>query len=131
MASTGRLRHAGIVNVPNPGSGAFFAKQMRSVFIAKPGWVLVGVDSKSNQMRQLAARLVDVLPPGDEAFTKAVLTGNSKEGTDLHSLNMKRTGIIHRNIVKNFFYGCILFGAGIPKTANILQTDLATAKATK
>lgn len=131
LATSRRLRHSGIVNVPNPGSGAFFAKQMRQVFGCKPGWVLVGVDSKSNQMRQLAARLVDVLPPGDEAFSKAVLTGNSKDGTDLHSLNMKRTGIVHRNSVKNFFYGAILFGAGDKKTGSILGKDAAAGKAMK
>lgn len=131
LATTCRLKHSGIVNVPNPASGAFFAKQMRSVFTCRDGWVLVGVDSKSNQMRQLAARMVDVLPPGDEAFTKAVLTGNSKEGTDLHSLNMKRTGIKYRNTVKNFFYGCILFGAGDPKTGKILGSDAKAGKAMK
>ncbi len=62
-AATGRLRHNVIVNVPSPHSGSFFARQMREVFVAKPGWVLVGVDSVVNQVRQLAARM------GDPAFT--------------------------------------------------------------
>lgn len=125
IASTGRLRHSVIVNVPNPNSKAFFATWMRRVFVAKPGWVMVGTDSKGNQMRQLAARM------GDEDFTAAVLFGNSKDKTDLHSLNMKRTGIDNRNRVKNFFYGCILFGAGDKKTAKILDSTIAEAKETK
>ena len=63
LAATGRLRHKGVVNVPSPDTGAFYASQMRSVFTATPGWTMVGVDSKGNQARQLAARM------GDEEFT--------------------------------------------------------------
>lgn len=125
IATTGRLKHAGIVNVPNPDSGSFFAKYMRQCFIAKPGWVMVGCDSKGNQMRQLAARMQD------DEFTYAVLHGTKEEGTDLHSLNMKRANIQYRNVAKNFFYGCILFGAGDPKTAKILQCDIDIAKRMK
>lgn len=125
MASTGRIRHAIIVNVPNPDAGAFFAKQMRQCFVAKPGWVMVGCDSKGNQMRQLAARMQD------EKFTYAVLHGSKEDGTDLHSLNMKRAGIQYRNVAKNFFYGCILFGAGDAKTAKILGCSKEEARKKK
>jgi DNA polymerase-1 len=120
VATTGRLKHKGIVNVPN--ADAFFGKWMRRLFIAQPGWVLVGTDSKGNQMRQLAARM------GDEEFTRAVLYGNSKDGTDLHSLNQKRAGVATRTLAKNFFYGCILFGAGDRKTAKILGTSIESAR---
>lgn len=124
MASTGRLRHAEIVNVPSPHSKAFFAKQMRQVFTAQPGWVLVGTDSKGNQIRQLAARM------GDPEFTQAVLYGNSKDGTDLHSLNQRRSGAASRNLAKNFFYGFI-FGAGDKKIGGIIGGDAAAGKALK
>lgn len=123
VATTGRLKHKGIVNVPN--ADAFFGKWMRRLFIAQPGWVLVGTDSKGNQMRQLAARM------GDEEFTKAVLYGNSKDGTDLHSLNQRRSGVATRTLAKNFFYGCILFGAGDRKTAKILGTSVEEAQRKK
>jgi DNA polymerase-1 len=114
-AQTGRLRHSGIVNVPNPNSGAFFAKQMRSVFICKEGWKLVGVDSKGNQIRQLAARM------GDEEFTEAVLNG------DPHSLNQKRVGgNVSRNAIKAFFYS-LIFGAQDNKTAKILKISKEAA----
>lgn len=125
IASTGRLRHAGIVNVPSPASGAFFARWMRELFTAREDWVLVGTDSKGNQMRQLAARM------NDPEFTKAVLYGNSKDGTDLHSLNQKRAGLSNRTLAKNFFYGCILFGAGDRKTAKLLQSTPEKAKELK
>lgn len=114
-AQTGRLRHSGIVNVPNPGSRAFFARQMRSVFICKPGWKLVGVDSKGNQIRQLASRM------GDDEFTEAVLNG------DPHSLNQKRVGgNVSRNAIKAFFYS-LIFGAQDNKTAKILKISKEAA----
>jgi len=125
IATTGRLRHSVIVNIPSPHSKAFFAKQMRQCFIAKEGWKLIGVDSKGNQMRQLAARM------NDPEFTQAVLHGKAEDGTDLHSLNQKRSGAASRSLAKNFFYGCILFGAGDAKTAKILDTTVDEARATK
>lgn len=131
IATTGRLKHRGIVNVPSIDAKAFFAKQMRSVFIAKPGWVLVGTDSASNQMRQLAGRLYSVSDCGDREFEYAILSGKKEEGTDLHSLNQKRSGVDTRTKAKNFFYGCILFGAGLPKTAKIIGSTNAKAKELK
>ena len=125
IATTGRLRHKVIVNVPSPASGAFFAKQMRQCFIAQKGWVMVGVDSKGNQMRHLAARMQD------KEFTDAVLYGNQKDGTDLHSLNQRRSGAATRTLAKNFFYGAVLFGAGDTKTGKILGTGTKEAKKIK
>ena len=125
VATTGRLRHQGVVNIPSPHSKAFFAKQMRQCFIASPGMVMVGVDSKGNQMRQLAGRM------DDEEFTEAVLYGNALEGTDLHSLNQKKSGAANRTLAKNFFYGSILFGAGDTKTAMFLDTTREKAKQIK
>ena len=125
IATTGRLRHLGVVNIPSPHSRAFFAKQMRQCFIAQPGWTMVGCDSKGNQMRQLAGRM------GDDEFTQAVLHGNSENGTDLHSLNQKKSGAASRSLAKNFFYGSILFGAGDAKTAQLLNTTKEKAKQIK
>jgi hypothetical protein len=118
LATTGRAKHSGIVNVPSPHSNAFFAKWMRSIFIAKPGWVLVGCDSKGNQIRQLAARM------GDEDFTRAVLW------TDLHSFNQQRSGAPSRSRAKNFFYGFI-FGAGDAKIGQVVDGTAADGKALK
>jgi len=125
VATTGRIRHKLVVNVPSVDSGAFFAKYMRQCFTASPGMVMVGCDSKGNQMRQLAGRM------GDNEFTEAVLHGTVQEGTDLHSLNQKRSGAATRTIAKNFFYGSILFGAGNSKTARILETSVKRAQAIK
>jgi DNA polymerase-1 len=125
IATTGRLRHSVVVNIPSPHSGAFFAKQMRACFVASPGMVMVGCDSKGNQMRQLAGRMED------EEFTDAVLHGNSSDGTDLHSLNQRKSGAATRSLAKNFFYGAVLFGAGDAKTAELLATTRKKAKQIK
>lgn len=101
---TGRIRHSIIVNVPNPETKSFFAKRMRQCFSTSPGMVMVGCDSDGNQNRQLASRMED------EEFTRAVLYGNSKDGTDLHSLNQERAKTSTRTTAKNFWYG-LLFGA--------------------
>jgi DNA polymerase I len=131
IASTGRLRHAVIVNVPN--QDAFFGEHMRKGFIAKPGYVLVGTDSKGNQMRQLIGRMKALDGVGDVEFEKAELTGDKAKGTDLHSVNQRRAGLASRTLAKNFFYGCILFGAGDRKTAQIMGpgTTILEAKAKK
>lgn len=124
IATTGRLRHKDIVNVPSPGSKAFLARAMRSLFISQPGWVMVGVDSKGNQIRQLAARM------GDENFTNAVLFGTKEEETDFHSITIKTTGVTSRNLAKNFFYGFV-FGAGDALIGKIIKGTAKDGKALK
>lgn len=119
MAATGRLRHSVIVNVPS--ANAFFGKSMRQMFIASPGKVIVGVDSKGNQLRQLAAHMKD------DEFTHAVLHGSSEDGTDLHSLNQKRSGVPTRTKAKNFFYG-IIFGAQAKRVAEIIGGTVEQGK---
>ncbi len=133
IATTGRLRHSVIVNIPSVTSGAFFAKQMRQCFIPRDGMVMVGVDSKGNQMRQLAARMQDDISNRESVkeFTDAVLFGTKEERTDLHSLNQKRSGASTRTLAKNFFYGSILFGAGDAKTGKILGVQPKDARRIK
>lgn len=116
FASTGRLKHAGIVNVPSVDSGAFYGRQMRACFIASPNKVIVGADSKGNQLRQLAARM------GDAEFTRVVLFGSKENGDDLHSYNQKLSGVATRTLAKNFFYGFI-FGAQDKKIGKVIGKD--------
>ena len=108
---TVRCKHAGIVNIP--GEDAIFGKEMREIFVAKPGYVIVGCDAKSCQLRLLCHHM------GDEEYTKAVLSGKKEDMTDIHSLTMKATGIKVRRIAKNFIYG-FLFGAGYQKLGLVM-----------
>lgn len=120
LAVTGRARHRLIVNVPGPDK--FFGKQMRSMFIATPQRVLVGIDSKGNQIRQLAARM------GDDEFTSVILDPTR----DIHSYNRDRAGLeptkAGRHKAKTFFYA-LIFGAGDAKIARTLGCSLAEARA--
>lgn len=121
FASTGRLKHSVIVNVPSVDSGAFYGRQMRACFIASPGKLIVGADSAGNQMRQLAARMQD------EAFTETVLTGDKEKGTDLHSFNKRLAQVDTRTLAKNFFYG-IVFGAQKNKIAKVIGCSVPKAQ---
>jgi DNA polymerase-1 len=81
IATTGRMKHAGIVNVPNVES--FFGKHMRKCFISAKKMVLVGCDSAGCQNRMLAARV------GDASFTDTLINGDKKKGTSIHHVNQK------------------------------------------
>lgn len=121
-AATGRLKHRVIVNIPSVDSGSFYGKQMRACFKARDGNVIVGADSKGNQVRQLAARM------GDDEFKKVVLFGTKEEKNDLHSFNQDRAGLPTRTLAKNFFYGFI-FGAQDAKIGKIMGKDRNAGKA--
>lgn len=101
LAATGRATHRGIVNIPKVGS--FFGKQMRKIFICKEGFVLVGTDSDSCQLRMLGGRM------GSKAYIEAICNGDKAKGTDLHSLTRKVGNLESRDIAKNVMY-CLLFG---------------------
>ena len=122
LTPTARLKHSVVVNIP--GEDAFFGKYMRALFTAKEGWKLVGVDSKGNQIRQLAARM------GDPEFSHAVLHGTKEGGDDLHSLNQRKAKVANRTLAKNFFYGFI-FGAGDAKIGKVIGQSTAAGKALK
>jgi hypothetical protein len=68
-----RARHKIIVNVPSTDSA--WGKEMRALFGAEEGWVLIGCDSSGNQARGLAHYL------NNEAFTDTLLNG------DIHTFN--------------------------------------------
>lgn len=78
LTDTRRAKHKGIANVPN--AEAFFGKQMRRCFIARPGWALVSADAAACQDRFMCERA------NDDGFTKMLLEGNKKDKTDSHSL---------------------------------------------
>jgi len=122
VAVTGRLKHRAIVNIPQAKS--FFGKELRSMFIAAPGKVLVSTDSDGNQVRQLCARM------GDPEYMEAVVNGNKDDGTDVHSVNMRAAELDNRDDSKTFFYG-YLFGAGDAKTGKIVKGTAARGKALK
>tara|TARA_R100000951_G_scaffold90032_1_gene78173 strand:+ start:18179 stop:20074 length:1896 start_codon:yes stop_codon:yes gene_type:complete len=122
ICTTGRLKHSGIVNVPN--GDAFFGKMMRKCFVAKDGFKLVGVDADSCQLRMLAACM------GDAKYQQTILTGNKAIGTDVHSVNKVMAGLNTRGQAKTFIYG-FLFGGGDKLIGEIVGGGFKEGKAIK
>jgi len=127
-AATGRMRHRNLVNVPS--DHAVYGKELRSIFVAPKGKVLVGCDLASAQLRLLAAAM------GDPDYNNTVIEGKEEEGTDIHSVNAKIAGLLdedgkpNRKKAKTFIYG-FLFGAGDAKTASDLGITTKEAKELK
>jgi DNA polymerase I len=113
-AETGRATHSLLANVPSPEKRQYFAKQMRSVFIASgPDRVLVSCDSDQDQLRKFAIYL------NDDEFTHALLHGKKEDGTDVHTLNWKKIGLPTRGHAKNYIYAYI-FGMGAAKAGGMI-----------
>lgn len=155
LASTGRYKHAGVVNIPGTG---WFGHEMRECFTTVEGYKMVGTDAASCQLRKLAHYM------NDPAYTKTVVEGVEVEedtglyrGTDIHTVNGMAAGLISPSIVekfrgmheddieakyrkeyehlnlqrrkaKNFIYG-LLFGAGPAKIAATIGVSVREAKA--
>lgn len=121
-AWTHRMSHnsPNMANIPREtdkfGKEAYYGKEFRELWTASPGKKLIGVDAASIQLRVLAHYM------NDPAFTKAVISGSSKDGTDPHSLNKKALGDIckGRDPAKRFIYAWLL-GAGVDMVAHILD----------
>lgn len=106
LADTSRAIHRNIVNIP--GGKSFFGNEMRKMFVARPGRVLVSTDSDSCQLRMLGGRIKSA------SYINAIVTGDKDKGTDLHSLTRKIAELDSRDTAKTVIY-CLLFGGGDPK----------------
>ncbi len=102
---TYRFRHRKVVNLPR--TGTFFGRQMRSLFMASEGRLLVGHDAKGLELRTLA-HYID-----NEQFTREVVHG------DPHSRNQRDAGLSSRDDAKTFIYAFI-YGAGDAKLGAIV-----------
>jgi len=119
---TGRMRHGNVVNVPKAAKHVPFGHEMRSLFIATPGRVLVGYDASGLELRMLAHYM------NDPNFTEAVINGRSEDGTDIHTVNQKLAGLPTRDAAKTFIYA-FNYGAGDAKLGAIAggSADLGAA----
>ncbi len=98
-------------------------KQLRRMWISRPGRILVGSDADSIQLRVLAHYM------GDPRFVEALVNGDKDLGTDAHSLNKAALGPVcnTRDVAKTFIYAWLL-GAGVAKVAQILSSSKADAR---
>jgi DNA polymerase-1 len=134
-AWTHRLSHArpNLANIPvakpSEKDSAFqkyineINSRMRALFEAPPGWRLIGTDADGIQMR-IFAHLVN-----DPRLIDAIVHGDKKKGTDIHSLHRSLLGDVckSRDTAKTFIYAWLL-GAGFGKVAEILECAFNEAK---
>ena len=120
-AWTHRMAHQqpNTANIPNEfdtfGKKKLLGKEMRSLWQAPKGRLLVGVDAEGIQLR-IFAHYID-----DPEFTRALVEGKKDDKTDPHSLNQRVLGSVckSRAAAKRFIYA-LLLGAGTGKLAEIL-----------
>jgi DNA polymerase-1 len=82
---------------------------------------LVGCDAEGIQLRILAHYMKS------PEYRDAIVKGNKDDGTDIHSFNKGLLSARTRGMAKTFIYAWVL-GAGLPKVADILETNIASAK---
>jgi DNA polymerase-1 len=100
--------------------------EMRSLWTVPPKRCLVGTDADGIQLRILAHYM------NDPAFTEALVNGDSKLGTDAHTLNQKALNQEEficktRDNSKTFIYAWLL-GAGTGMVSHILECSLEQAR---
>jgi DNA polymerase-1 len=84
--------------------------------------VLVGTDLDAAQLRVLACIMKS------STWREAIMKGDKKAGTDIHTMNMKALGSVckDRDTSKTFIYAWLL-GASIPKLAEIFGCSVKQA----
>lgn len=116
--ATGRMAHSR----PNVAQ-ANKDKRMRAVWLPREGWKLVGIDADGLEARTLAHYLT-FYDGGD--YRDALLTGSSKDGTDVHSRNMRALNAaglgVDREGAKRELYAYI-YGAGDSKLGWTVRTE--------
>ena len=123
-AWTHRMSHQApnMANVPNEldqqDRQKFLGGEMRSLFVAPPNRLLVGVDAAAIQLR-IFAHYID-----DPEFTLAIVNGKKEDGNDPHSLNKRILGKVckTRQAAKRFIFA-LLLGAGLAKLSEILECE--------
>lgn len=103
--NTFRAKHRVVANIPRPTS--LFGKEMRSLFCAAPGKVLVNADLSGLELRMLAHHM------DDKEYIDQILNG------DIHSYNQHKAGLPTRDQSKTFCYA-VLYGAGSTKVGSII-----------
>lgn len=113
--NTSRARHSKIVNIPHVGS--LFGAEMRGLFTASEGYMMLGVDACALESR-VAAHYT--YPHDEGAYAERLLKG------DPHQALADHLGIT-RLLAKRIGYA-ILYGSGVGKVAEVLSCSQKKAK---
>lgn len=127
---THRCSHASPNLGQVPKVGKPFGEESRALFYAPPGWVMIGADMSSLELRCLAHYMARY---DDGEYGKAVVEGKNEDGTDVHSVNMRALAEFlsqdkkGRDDAKTFIYA-YLYGAGDEKLGSIVAPAASSAK---
>lgn len=134
IASSHRQRHTVVVNVPKAEDGIILGKEMRSLFTARPGRVLVGYDAAALEANVEAHYCLPY--EGGEEYAHELTKGDihlktASEVFYVHVKDLFGTDDYHkdhpvvkpwRNKAKSIKYG-ISYGAQAPKIAKMLGVE--------
>jgi len=112
-AVTGRMTHSSPNMAQVPNAGSVYGPDCRQCWTVEDGNMLVGCDASGLELRMLAHYMQD------KEYTHAVVSGSSKDGTDIHTKNQKAAGLQTRDQAKTFIYA-FLYGAGPAKIGSIV-----------
>ena len=134
-AVTGRGTHMHPNMAQVPGVQSPYGRECRELFTVAPGYRLVGSDASGQELRCLAhymmtTALTQELIDEVHRFITAVCSGNSKDGTDVHTMNQKAAGLPTRDDAKTFIYA-FLYGAGDGKIGSIVAPLASEAQQRK
>lgn len=101
--NTHRMRHKNVVNIPARG---LYGKEMRKLFIASEGFLILGCDGAGLELRMLSHFM------NDPEYEDILLNG------DIHTHNQEKAGLPLRDIAKTFIYA-FLYGSGIANLAMV------------
>lgn len=118
ITPTFRQRHSVVANIPKNKEHVLLGKEMRSLFVAAPGKVLVGFDASSLEDR-LKGHFTHTYDGG--AYAAKILS----EGFDPHQENADLWGI-DRSIAKNGTYALGYF-CGVKKLAATIKCSQSEA----
>lgn len=131
-AVTGRMTHfspnlaqvpkvkVGEDGKPLMGLAGGFGYELRSLFIAPQGKVLVGVDAEGLELRMLSHYMAR---HDDGAYAETVVAGKKSDGTDVHTVNKNLVGLNSRDNAKTWKYA-YLYGAGDWKLGTTAYEDM-------
>lgn len=114
--NTARMTHRIVVNVPKAKESVYYGKQMRSLFVASKGKVLVGADASALEARIEAHYIY----PFDKASALELIEG------DIHTRNMEIFKC-DRDRAKNGKYA-IGYGCAAPKLATTIGCSVKQAE---
>lgn len=113
---TGRYRHTGIVNIPRVGS--VYGAELRSLFIPRAGWLMVGCDAAALEARMEAHYCY--------TFKEGIVYATELLDGDVHSKNAEAFNC-ERAVAKSVKYACT-YGAQPKKISMTLRCSLMKAR---